>query len=151
MFLLNFYRLYASLCAGFLFYFFCTHSIWISAVVMVAFRLGWFVVEREINSLLINKLFNQHIFEFKQQLGPYGIRLANKAENNRHLKKSLAEVFVRDPALLKKNVEQLEMFDTLYKAGMRPDSETYQVHDCKLKYGKYRLEKLEKEKVLSLS
>jgi hypothetical protein len=144
MFLLNFYRLYASLCAGILFYLFFARSLWISAAVMIGFRLTWFAVERKINSFLINKLFNQHLFEFKQQLGPYGIRLANKAENDWHLKKSLAEVFVADPGTLKKNVEQLEMFDTLYKTGMRPDSDTYQVHDCKLKYGMYRLEKLKK-------
>jgi hypothetical protein len=142
MFLFNFYRLYASLCAGGLFYFFCGHSVWISAAVLIGFRFAWFFIERQINSFLVNKLFNRHLFEFKQQLGPYGIRLANKAENDRHLKKSLAEVFVADPATLKKNVEQLEMFDTLYKAGMSPDSETYQVHDCKLKYGKYRLDKI---------
>jgi hypothetical protein len=142
MFLFNFYRLYASLCVGGLVYFFCGHSTWISAAAAVGFRFAWFFIERQINSFLVNKLFDQHLFEFKQQLGPYGIRLANKAENDRHLKKSLAEVFVADPATLKKNVEQLEMFDTLYKAGMRPDSETYQVHDCKLKYGKYRLYKI---------
>lgn len=144
MFLLNFYRLYASLCAGILFYFFCRHSLWMSAAVMLCFRFVWFFIEQKINSFLVNKLFNQHLFEFKQQLGPYGIRLANKAENDRQLKKSLAEVFIPNPVKLKKNVEQLEMFDTLYKAGMRPDSETYQVHDCKLKYGKYRLEKIKK-------
>jgi hypothetical protein len=142
MFLFNFYRLYASLCAGVLFYVLCAGSFWISAGVAIGFRLAWFFIEQKINSILVNKLFNRHLFEFKQQLGPYGIRLANKAENDRHLKKSLAEVFVSDPAKLKKNVEQLEMFDTLYKAGMRPDSETYQVHDCKLKYGKYRLDKI---------
>ena len=142
MFLFNFYRLYASLCAGVLFYVLCPGSFWISAAVAIGFRLAWFFIEQKTNSVLVNKMFNRHLFEFKQQLGPYGIRLANKAENDRHLKKSLAEVFVSDPAKLKKNVEQLEMFDTLYKAGMRPDSETYQVHDCKLKYGKYRLDKI---------
>jgi hypothetical protein len=144
MFLFNFYRLYASLCAGILFYVLCAGSFWISAAVAIGFRLAWFFIEHKINSIVVNKLFNRHLFEFKQQLGPYGIRLANKAENDRHLKKSLSEVFVADPAVLKNNVEQLEMFDTLYKAGMRPDSETYQVHDCKLKYGKYRLDKIKR-------
>jgi hypothetical protein len=143
MFLLNFYRFYASLCCGAAFYFFAAHSVWFSIGVALAARVVWFAIEKTVASIIINKLFNRHIYEFKQQLGPYGIRLANKAETDTSLKKSLAEVFVAEAGALKKNVEQLEMFDTLYKAGMRPDAETYQVHDCKLKYGKYRLEKLQ--------
>jgi len=144
MFLLNFYRFYASLCLGAAFYFLAVHSVWLSLAIALAVRVIWFATERALDSIRVDKLFKRHIYEFKQQLGPYGIRLANKAETDKALKKSLAEVFVTDMGVLKKNVEQLEMFDTLFKAGMQPDAETYQVHDCKLKYGKYRLEKLQK-------
>ncbi|MDG5814533.1 hypothetical protein QA601_05565 [Chitinispirillales bacterium ANBcel5] len=64
----------------------------------------------------------------------------NKAENDYSLKASLAEVFVTDLNTLRKTVESLEVMDTLFKAGMRPDSDSYQLHDLKLKYGKYRIE-----------
>lgn len=37
------------------------------------------------------------------------------------------------------------MMDALFSAGMRPDSDAYQLHDCKLKYGSYRLEQSEKD------
>ena len=90
--------------------------------------------------LLIDQYFKRHVFEFKQQLGPYGIRMANRAENDRRVKKSLAEVFVPDVNKLQKTVDQLKIFDTLYKAGMTPDSESWHLHDCKMKYAMYRLE-----------
>jgi hypothetical protein len=144
MFLLNFYRFYASLCFGAAFYFFAAHSLWFSLAIALAARVIWFATEKTVGSIRVDKLFKRHLYEFKQQLGPYGIRLANKAETDKTFKKSLTEVFVTETSVLKKNVEQLEMFDTLFKAGMQPDAETYQVHDCKLKYGKYRLEKLQK-------
>jgi hypothetical protein len=144
MWLFGFYRLYVSLCAGIAFWLFCIHSIWLSLAVLVAFRAFWFGVEKFIERILIGRDFNQHIYSFKQELGPYGIRLANRAEQDWHIKKSLAEVFVSSPARLSKNVEQLALMDTLFKAGMSPAGDDFLLHDCKLKYGKYRLSRIEK-------
>ena len=76
--------------------------------------------------------------EFKQQHGPYGIRIANKAENEWHIKKSLAEVFTTNIKKLHKAIEQLEMMDTLFKAGLRPEGDEFLLHDLKLKYGKWK-------------
>ena len=50
-------------------------------------------------------------------------------------------MFTSNQKKLQKAVEQLEMMDTLFKAGMRPEGDEYLLHDLKLKYGKYRLEK----------
>ena len=82
-----------------------------------------------------------HSAQFKELLGPYGIRMINKAEQDPGIRKSLSEVFTPDLKKLKSTVDQLEMMDTLFKAGMQPDADTYQLHDLKLKYGKYRVEK----------
>jgi hypothetical protein len=144
MWLFGFYRLYLSLCAGIAFWLFCIRSIWFSLAIAIAFRALWFAVERIIERILINRNFNRHSYSFKQELGPYGIRLANKAEQDWHIKKSLAEVFVSSPARLKKNVELLTVMDTLFKAGMSPEGDACLLHDCKLKYGTCRLSRLEK-------
>jgi hypothetical protein len=146
MWLFGFYRLYLSLCAGIAFWLLCAKSIWLSILVAIAFRALWFTAERIIERILINRDFKQHVYSFKQELGPYGIRLANKAEQDWHIKKSLAEVFVSSPARLKKNFEQLTVMDTLFKAGMSPEGDACLLHDCKLKYGTYRLSLLEKPK-----
>lgn len=144
MLLLGFYRLYLSLCAGFAFWLFCIRSVWLSLAVFVTARVLWLAAERIIERILINRVFNKHVYSFKQELGPYGIRLANKAEQDWRIKKSLAEVFVSSSARLKKNVEQLTVMDTLFKAGMSPEGDASLLHDCKLKYGTSRLSKLEK-------
>jgi hypothetical protein len=146
MWLLGFYRIYLSLCAGIAFWYFFIRSIWLSLAVAVAARVLWFVVESIIERILINRDFNRHLYPFKQELGPYGIRLENKAAQDWHIKKSLAEVFVSSPARLSKNVEQLTVMDTLFKAGMSPEGDALLLHDCKLKYGTYRLSRIEKAK-----
>ncbi len=144
MWLFGFYRLYLSVCAGIAFYVFVVPSIWGSIAVAIAVRAGWFGVERVVERISIGRQYRLLIYSFKQQLGPYGIRLANKSEKDFHLQKSLAEVFVTGSARLKKNVDQLKMMDTLFQAGMRPDGDAYLLHDCKLKYGTYRLDQLAK-------
>ena len=144
MWLFGFYRLYLSLCAGIALWLFCIRSIWLSLAVFAAFRALWFGAERIIERILIGRDFKKHIYSFKQELGPYGIRLANKAEQDWRVKKSLAEVFVSSPARLKKNVEQLALMDTLFKAGMSPAGDDFLLHDCKLKYGNYMLSGLKK-------
>jgi hypothetical protein len=144
MALLNFYRLYASLCAGILVYMLRGRSVWLALACAVAFRLLWFFFERSVNSILVNTYFKRHVYEFKQQLGPYGIRMANKAESDRRIKNSLSEVFVPDMKKLQNNYDSLKVLDTLYGAGMRPDAESWQLHDCKLKYAAFRLEREKK-------
>ena len=145
MWILSFYRAYFALCAGTAGYFFLKKSVWLSVAAAIIVRALWFAVERYIKRAIIERDYKRHVYEFKQQLGPYGIRMANKAENEWPIKKSLAEVFTSNTARLKKNVEQLQIMDTLFSAGMRPDAETYHLHDCKLKYGVYRLEQLTKK------
>jgi hypothetical protein len=144
MWIFSFYRFYCALCAGCAEYFFLKKSVWLFLATVFLARLAWYAVEQFIGGIIIKRDFNRHAYEFKQQLGPYGIRMANKADNEWRIKKSLAEVFTANTARLKKNVEQLQMMDTLYKAGMTPDPETGQLHDCKLKYGLYRIENLSK-------
>jgi hypothetical protein len=39
-------------------------------------------------------------------------------------------------------VEQLEVMDTLFQAGMRPQGDQYLLHDLKLKYGRSRLQSI---------
>jgi hypothetical protein len=142
MLVLQFYRLYISFAVGGLIYFSLWHRAWIWIAASILVRVLWFAIEKRIEALRINHRVEQHAFEFKQQLGPYGIRMINKAESDPMVRQSLAEVFTPDIKALKKAVEQLEMMDTLFKAGMRPDGDAYQLHDLKLKYGKYRLEKV---------
>jgi hypothetical protein len=142
MWIFGFYRTYVCVCAGAAAYAFVLRSVWLLIAVVFATRVSWFLMERLLGRLAIERDFKRHSFEFKQLCGPYGIRLVNKAENDLRIKKSLAEVFTSNPTRLKKNVEQLTVMDALYKAGMRPDADTYQLHDCKLNYGLSRLERL---------
>ena len=144
MWLFGFYRLYISLCAGIACWFFLARSIWLSILSAIAVRAVWFAAERIAERMAVERDFKRHVYPFKQQLGPYGIRVVNQAEKDFRTKKSLAEVFVTSPARLKKNIDQLTVLDTLFKAGMRPDNDAWLLHDCKLKYGTYRLEQQEK-------
>ena len=59
------------------------------------------------------------------------------------LKRILQKFSPQTKKKLKKTVEQLEMMDTLFKAGMRPEGDEFLLHDLKLKYGKYRLDTLQ--------
>jgi hypothetical protein len=144
MWLFGFYRLYISLLAGIACWFFVARSIWLSLFVVVMVRAAWFAAESIVERMAVENDFKRHVYSFKQQLGPYGIRVANQAEKDFRTKKSLAEVFVSNSARLAKNVDQLRMLDTLFKAGMRPDNDAWLLHDCKLKYGTYRLEQQDK-------
>jgi hypothetical protein len=100
----------------------------------------WFYIESVSKKWGIDKNFKKHVSEFKQEYGPYGIRIINKAEKEWRVKASLAEVFTSDKKKLKKTVEQLEAMDALFSAGMRPEGDEFLLHDLKLKYGKLRLE-----------
>lgn len=122
--------------------FFTTISTWWMWLLgSISFRTAFFFAEKKYREIQINKWFEQHAYEFKQQYGPYGIRLINKAASDPSVKRSLAEVFTPDIKKLQETVKDLEMMDTLFSSGLRPDGDTYQLHDLKLKYGKYRLEK----------
>jgi hypothetical protein len=146
MWIIGFYRIILSLCCGILFWLFCIKSLWLALLAAIVVRVVWFAVERVVERIAVEKDFKRHVYSFKQQLGPYGIRLANKAEKDYGVKKSLAEVFTSNSARLKKNIDQLKMMDTLFSAGMRPDGEAYLLHDCKLKYGAYRVAQQDKAK-----
>jgi hypothetical protein len=142
MALLNFYRsILAGLC-GAAFFFIFLQKWWLWVGVSLLTRILWFMVEKKISRIQINKLFTQRETEFKQLYGPYGIRLINKAETDWQTKSSLAEVFTENKNKLKNTVEQLELMNTLFQAGFKPDGDAYLLHDLKLKYGKYRLEKM---------
>ena len=146
MWLLNFYRFYASLALGVAATVFIVHRWWFGLLVFIAARTCWALVELFIGRLTIDRLFKKHAYEFKQQLGPYGIRMINRAEKDASVRRSLTEVFTDNEKKLRKAIENLEVMDTLFRAGMRPDGDAYQLHDLKLKYGKYRIERMEKEK-----
>jgi hypothetical protein len=107
---------------------------------MVIVRFVWSYVEYVFKRWTIEKSFKRHVSEFKQQYGPYGIRIVNKAEKEWRVKASLAEVFTSDKKKLKRSVEQLEAMDALFKVGMQPEGDEFLLHDLKLKYGKFRLE-----------
>jgi hypothetical protein len=141
MFLFTFYRFYVALIAGTAVYFLVYPKLWLCLIIIIAVRLIWFFVEQFIKKLAINRSFEAHQTKFKELYGPYGIRLVNKAESDTSIKQSLAEVFVSDAKKLQDNVKTLETMDVLFNAGMRPDGDAWQLHDLKLKYGKYRLEK----------
>lgn len=140
MWIFNFYRLYISVLSGVSVYLFLIRNIWIGILSVLVIRIIWHLIEYGIMRYAIQKDFNRHITEFKQHHGPYGIRIANKADKEWRVKKSLAEVFTTNPQKLKKAVEQLEMMDTLFKTGMRPEGDEFLLHDLMLKYGKYRLD-----------
>ncbi|MBN2036576.1 MAG: hypothetical protein JW768_07515 [Chitinispirillaceae bacterium] len=141
MFLLHFYRLYCSLVAGAAVYFLLYQKLWLFFVTVVVFRIIWFIIEGRISAMRINKAFDEHQGFFKEQYGPYGIRLINKAETDKTVKLSLAEVFTPNMKKLQDTVRSLEAMDVIFNAGMRPDGDAWQLHDLKLKYGRYRLEK----------
>jgi hypothetical protein len=140
MWLFNFYRFYCSLACGILQYFLLYRNIWVACASVIIIRALWYLIEQMIKKITIQKAYNNHVSAFKQLYGPYGIRLANKAETQWRIKESMAEVFAPDITKLKKTVEQLEVMDTLFQAGMRPEGDEFLLHDLKLKYGKYRLE-----------
>jgi hypothetical protein len=141
MAVMQFYRLYICLGLGLFSYFYVWHSFWLGLLLVIAIRVSWFGIDSFLEKRRIKKLYASHVYQFKQQGGPYAIRMANKAEEDYATMKSLCEVFVHNKNALKKTVEQLDMMNTLFSAGMRPDGDTYQLHDLKLKYGKHRLEK----------
>ena len=141
MALLNLYRFYASVGIGAITYALFSRNLWVALACAVAFRVVWFLIEQAVKRILVDILYKKHIYEFKQQLGPYGIRMANKAENDPRVKKSLAEVFVPSLAKLQKNYEYLKVLDSLNGAGMRLDQESLHLNDCKLKYAAFRLER----------
>jgi len=141
MILLRFYRMYLSLLGGAIVFLTLIHSWWAWLASSILLRIIWAMVENRFNDYRINKHFEQHSYEFKQLLGPYGIRMINKAESDPMIKKSLCEVFTPDLKKLQETLKQLEMMDTLFTAGLRPDSDTYHLHDLKLKYARHRLQK----------
>jgi len=141
MFFLNFYRLFFSLLCGALFYYLWFHNWWIWILVTLVTRLLWFTIEIIIGHIQIEISFRQHAAEFRQLYGPYGIRIINKAETDWQTKKSLAEVFTNNITCLNKNVELLNVMNTLFQSGLKPDDDNMLIHDLKLKYGKYRIEK----------
>jgi hypothetical protein len=141
MFLLTFYRFYIALLAGAAVFFLILPRLWFAIGIAIAARVAWLLVERLMKKLAINRSFEAHQTKFKELYGPYGIRLINKAESDPSIKQSLAEVFVKDSKKLQENVKTLETMEVLFNAGMRPDGDAWQLHDLKLKYGKYRVEK----------
>jgi len=135
---LSFYRFYGSAAVGIVSGF-LLHSIWIGLGTFIGVRALVFFIEWWIKRLLINRDFTSHEAEFKQLYGPYGIRLINKAASDSHIRNGLAEVFVADVGKLRKTVEQLDVMEVLFKAGMQPQGDEFLLHDLKLKYGKHRL------------
>ncbi|NLD91477.1 MAG: hypothetical protein GX639_02290 [Fibrobacter sp.] len=140
MYLFSFYRMIVSVLLGALCWFFIFHTWWSWVLITILSRIIWYIVEHALLNVQISKDFRVHETSFKQLYGPYGIRLINKSETDAIVRRELAEVFTRSMKKLAKTVEQLEMMDTLFKAGMRPDGDTYLLHDLKLKYGKHRLD-----------
>ena len=146
MWVFRFYRFYLSVVGGIGASLCVIHSWWFGLAVALVIRISWAVVEHLISRYNINRSFKKHAYTFKQLTGPYGIRLINKAEKDHHLRTQLAEVFVDDERQLRKALENIEVMDTLFKAGMRPDGDTWQLHDLKLKYARFRLEEMAKQK-----
>ena len=141
MWLFKFYRFYISILSGVLIYLFVMKNIWLSILSIFVVRLIWFSIDIYLKRYFINRDFNAHIHKFKQQNGPYGIRIANKAENDWRIKENLAEVFTPNIKKLKKSIDLLETMDELFKAGLSPQGDEHLLHDLRLKYGRYRLEK----------
>ena len=140
MWLLKFYRFFLSLLSGLLMYLFILKNIWVSILSITVVRLVWLSIDSMLKRYYINRDFSTHIHKFKQQNGPYGIRIANKAETDWRVKELLAEVFTPDIKKLKKSVAMLETMNDLFKAGLSPQGDEYLLHDLRLKYGRYRLE-----------
>lgn len=146
MWFFSFYRFYCSIVIAVIVTILLHASWWITIIISILVRSGILVIEHLIRRMMVNKLFMAHSSSFKQELGPYGIRMINRAEKDQQLRTSLAEVFVKSEKKLRKTVEQLEVMETLYKAGMRPDADTWQLHDLKLKYGRIQLERKEQKR-----
>lgn len=144
MWVFNFYRMYICAGAAIAFSVGFKQPWWIGFLLTIFYRIVWLMIEKILVKRKINRLFEQYSYDFKQQFGPYGIRLINKAEEDWSVKKSLAEVFEPDLKKLQNSVSQLESIDILFKAGLQPQGDMYQLHDLKLKYGKYRLSKAAK-------
>jgi hypothetical protein len=145
MWLFNYFRIYICAGAAIAFSIGFKQPWWLGLLLAIVCRVVWYIIEKEFTKRKINRLFEHHSYEFKQQFGPYGIRLINKAEEDWSVKKSLSEVFECDLKKLQETVSQLESIDILFKAGLQPQGDIYQLHDLKLKYGKYRLAKIEKK------
>ncbi|MBN1306850.1 MAG: hypothetical protein JXA18_02965 [Chitinispirillaceae bacterium] len=144
MWVLNFYRFYMATAVGIGAALLFVRTWWFGLAATVVARICYAAGEHFIARLSVARLFKQHAYAFKQQLGPYGIRMINKAEKDAVVRKSLAEVFTNNEKKLRRAIESLEMMDILFRAGMRPDGDAYQLHDLKLKYGRFRIEQLEK-------
>ncbi len=140
MLLLSFYRLYTALAAGAAFYVFVRPSVLLALTIAVLTRLVWLAVDIAVAHWRTESRCRRHLGRFRQQFGPYGIRLANKAETDRRIRRSLSEVFDPDHSRLRKTLEQLEALDALFSAGLRPEGDEYLLHDLKLKYARLRLE-----------
>jgi hypothetical protein len=141
MFIFQFYRFYFSTALGIATWLYIIHSFWVIFPVIIVTRTVWFLIEKMIRNIRIKKWFKTHETPFKELTGPYGIRLVNRADSDAAVKNSLSEVFTPDLKELTKTVEQLEMMDTLFKSGLHPDGDSFQLHDLKLKYARHRLEK----------
>lgn len=140
MIILQFYRFYISVLTGGFFYYGILNKWWVWIGVTTAVRTLWLLIEHKLDKLKMKKMLKMHEFSFKQQFGPYGIRIINKVQTDPVMLKSLCEIFTPNIKKLKETVSQLEVMDTLFKAGMRPEGDMYLLHDLKMKYGKYRLE-----------
>jgi hypothetical protein len=142
MFILNFYRSIISIVFGFALYMIFHHQWWIWVNATILLRLLWLTIENTVSRIHIQKNFQKHESAFKELFGPYGIRIINKAYSDWQIKRSLAEVFTPNIQSLRNAVEQLQVMDSLFLAGFKPDEDTYLLHDLKLKYGKFRLESI---------
>jgi hypothetical protein len=143
VFILSFFRFY---CCGALAALICYQtplSWWWLLPITLLLRAAVGLGEAQVQRLQRNRNWQRHCGPFKQFCGPYGIRLVNKAEHDRRIRRSLSEVFVSDPARLQKNLASLEALDALFKAGMAPQGDEYLLHDLKLKYARHRLQQLQ--------
>ncbi|MDD5675135.1 MAG: hypothetical protein PHC61_13280, partial [Chitinivibrionales bacterium] len=93
MVVFSFYRFYLSIAAGFLSYFLVLPSIWFSVAIAIGVRVFIGAIEKMMRIIAVDRCFKLHEYRFKQLLGPYGIRMINKAEKSFALRKSLYEVF----------------------------------------------------------
>jgi len=146
MWIFGFHRMYLSIAAGIGSAFLLVHTWWFALMNAVIARVLIAVGEHLAGIISVNRAFRVHAYAFRQELGPYGIRMINRAEKDMRIRKSLAEVFTKSEKKLRKAVEQLEMMETLFKAGMSPDADTWQLHDLKLKYGRFRVAQLDMKK-----
>jgi hypothetical protein len=141
MFALGFYRFYAAVLCGAVAFLALKRAWWVWVMTSVVVRLAWFAAESAYGNLRVRRLFAKCEPDFRQQFGPYGIRIANLAETNSRVRRSLVEVFEPRIDRLRKTATQLELMDALFSAGARPEADEYLLHDLKLKYARKRLEK----------